>query len=133
MRISIAGALAGITLLASAASAQQFDVTPDREPSFPRSGRIHGYLIDPAGQGLRGVVALCTVDGRELEHTHTVAMRRGRFEFDTILPGTYILRTKTVGPVMTDLVPGPDQRVTVVARRVVRPHLTAVPGTRARQ
>jgi hypothetical protein len=123
MRAFTTAALAG--LLVSAANAAPEPINPEREPTFPRSGKIHGYLVDPAGQGLRGIVAICTVDGRELDSTHSVQQRRGRFEFDAILPGTYILRVKTVGPVTSDLAPAADQQVTVRSRRVERPHLVA--------
>jgi len=128
MRAFTTGVLAGLIFAGGAALAA--DKRAERQPSFPKSGRIHGYLVDSAGQGLRGMVAICSQDGRELEIEHSVALNRGRFEFGPLLPGTYLLRVKTVGPVVTDLVPPPDVRVTVRANQVERPHLVAPGGPR---
>ena len=95
------------------------------EPSFRKGGHIHGYLITPAGQGLSGVVALCTPDGRKMTLHTTNGIRRGRFDMDNLLPGRYLLRVDTIGPFITDLEPPADVEVEVRAGRVSRPHLVA--------
>jgi hypothetical protein len=117
-----AGLIAGALLLAAGAHAVPEKKT---EPTFKNLGHIHGYLIAPSGQGLRGMVALADESGRTLSLHPSFAIRKGRFDIDNLLPGTYVLRAQTVGPEATDLVPGPPMSVTVKRGTVHRPRLVA--------
>lgn len=130
MRVITTGLVAGLLVVAGAVAGRADFPNARREPSFKPSGAIHGYLVNGAGEGLSGMVALCDADGRVMSEHHTSALRRGRFDIDTLLPGTYTLRVKWVGPYTTDLVPPADMQVTVRAKHVERPHLVARTGPR---
>jgi hypothetical protein len=127
MRLVTRGVLLGVVLVAGAAQA-----VPERklEPTFRRLGHIHGYFVTPSGEGLNGLVALCTPDGRTISLHHTTAMRKGRFDIDNLFSGQYRLRVVSVGPYPTDLEPPDDMAVVVRPNRVVRPRIVADVGGR---
>lgn len=125
MRAITAGIMAGAILIMGAASA---DFTGRWEPTFKAGGHIHGYLIDPTGRGLTGIVSLLDAGGRRISQHVTQSIRRGRFDINDLTPGTYRLHVDTVGPTTTDVVPPDDATVTVRAKTVARPHLTAKTG-----
>jgi hypothetical protein len=122
MRILRTGLLLGVVLAAGGAQAK---VEKKQEDTFYRNGHIHGHLVDPAGQGLTGIVVLCTPDGRRIASYETNSYRRGRFDIDNLLPGSYRLHVDTVGAVVSDLAPPDDRVVEVRNGEVSRPRLTA--------
>ena len=96
-----------------------------REPTFKRDGHIHGYLLDPAGKGMSGVIALTTADGCRISLHESDSHRRGRFDIDNIFPGRYRLQVESLGTVTTDLVSPDAVEVEVRAGRVSRPRIIA--------
>src|SRR5262245_9132807 len=69
----------------------QTAVTADARPNEP--GRVNGIVTDERGQPLGG--AAVTLAGDRL--LFAVADSTGRFQFDHVLPGTYLLRVHLAG------------------------------------
>ena len=90
-----------------------------------RDGHIHGYLLDPSGKGMTGVIALTTADGCRISLHESNSFRRGRFDIDNIFPGRYRLQVESLGTVLTDLVPPDPVEVEVRGGRVSRPRIIA--------
>jgi len=133
MRVIAAGLLAG-ALVMGAAQAQdkvKLDAVSaprdkrQRAAGFRADGQIHGYLVTPAGQGLRGMVTLATREGLKLSYHYSHAQSRGRFEIDGLQPGRYQLRVDTLGLELGDLLPPEPIEVEVRSRQVTRPRLVA--------
>lgn len=120
MRKLALGLIAGLVLTAAAAHA-----VPEvkREKTFPPGGHIHGYVVDPAGEGVSGWVALEGLDGCRFRAVFANSYRRGRFDIDNLLPGRYKLRVESIYRPDSDLVPGDAVEVEVKADKVSRPHL----------
>jgi len=134
MRGRIATLVAALVVTAVAAHAQP-DIERERredereqrreERRQESLGDIRGRLVDPAGQGLRGVVSLCMPDGCRLSRHTTWGLRNGEFVIRNLEPGRYLLRTETIGPEVNDLIPGEDVQITVRSGGTIRPRLVA--------
>jgi hypothetical protein len=122
MRALRMGLMVGLVLVAGVAQAK---IEARREPTFKRDGHIHGYLLDPAGRGLTGVVALTTADGCRISLHETDSHRRGRFDIDNVFPGRYKVQVESLGTVLGDLESPAPVEVEVRAGRVSRPRLIA--------
>jgi hypothetical protein len=120
MRAWGAGLVAAAVLAAGAAQAK---IEKKPEPGFGGSGHIHGYLVTPAGQGITGMVALRTEDGRLIEMYDTAAYRNGRFDIDNLFPGTYRLSVESLGTTLNDMRKPEDKVVKVSESHVSRPKL----------
>jgi hypothetical protein len=90
-----------------------------------KPGRIRGYLVDAAGKGLYGIVALKTMDGTRVSLHETNANENGVFEIEGVMPGRYKLHVQTLGSVVTDMNAPADVEVEVKSDDVARPMLKA--------
>jgi hypothetical protein len=123
MRRLLAGVITATTLLTAGASWASH--RNEKDPSIAGRGLIRGFLVDPSGRGLRGIVWLCTADGCKISQWDSSVLRYGRFYIDNLNPGRYRLHVDTVGPDINDLVPPEDMEVEVRADHVTRPQLVA--------
>lgn len=114
-----AGALLGLVSAAGAVPEKK------TEHTFKDLGHIHGYFINPAGEGLSGVVVLKTASGRVISQHDSHAFRKGRFDIDNLLPGRYRLGIASVGTNILDLDAPDDVEVEVRPDKVERPRLIA--------
>jgi hypothetical protein len=123
MRRWVIGVVLGAVFLA-AAGPLAAKGTEERHQDFQKGrGRIRGYLIDPAGNGLRGVVALCTAGGGTLSVHNAFRAEKGEFVIDGIRPGTYRLHIDTLGPETGSLAKPADVEVVVRANQTARPKI----------
>jgi hypothetical protein len=92
------------------------------------SGMVRGHLVDPAGQGIPGLVALTTANGAVLAQTHAMAIQGGRFDLGRIAPGRYFLRVTSLGPITYELQRPEPLEIIVVKDKTLHPVLTAPAG-----
>lgn len=120
----VKGALLGVAVLGVAGAAL---AVPEKktEPTFKNLGHIHGYLINEAGEGLSGLVALKSTSGRILSLHHSYARAKGRFDIDNLLPGRYKLGVESLGTNIVNLEAPADIDIEVLPNKVIRPRLAA--------
>lgn len=92
------------------------------------SGMVRGHLVDPAGQGIPGLVALTTPNGAVLAQTHAVSIQGGRFDLGRIAPGRYFLRVTSLGPITYELKRPEPLEIVVLKDKTLHPVLTALEG-----
>jgi len=124
----------GILFAASAAQADWFDYENRwerryRQRTLSPSGYVRGHLVDPAGQGLPGLVALTTPNGAIVLQAYAASIQGGRFDLGRVAPGRYLLRVTSLGPVTAELQRPAPVEVVVEKGRTSRPLITAQPGT----
>jgi hypothetical protein len=144
MRIAVAGIAAVLALSAAVSEARPKPQreTPEAEARRDEArdmrmdaklrgraclpgGYIHGCLVDTAGQGIGGLVALRTMDGCRVSQHVTFGVKHGRFLIDHVLPGRYQLTVDSLGPAVNEIEPPAPLTVTVVANQVSRPVIIA--------
>lgn len=132
MRVLSVLGMIGLLAAVPAGAERDADFRDFRLRTLQPSGRIKGNLVDPAGQGLRGMVALSALNGAVISEHHCIATRGGQFETGRLAPGRYLLRVTSLGPITAPELERPAPlEVVVQANRTARPVLTATPGTPA--
>ena len=125
--------LLGILFAATAARADWLDFENRWEKRYRHrtlnpSGHVRGHLVDPAGQGLPGLVALTTPSGAIISQAYAASIQGGRFNFGRIAPGRYLLRVTSLGPITSELERPAPVEIIVEKGRTLHPVITALPG-----
>lgn len=125
--------LLGVLFAATAARADWLDFENRwdkryRHRTLNPSGYVRGHLLDPAGQGVPGLVALTTPSGAIVVQAYAASIQGGRFDFGRVAPGRYFLRVSSFGPITYELERPAPMEIVVEKDRTVHPLLTAQPG-----
>jgi hypothetical protein len=118
MRTLLAGlAAVGVVL----AAAETVEARRERDPVLPRAGSIRGYMLDPAGQPITGVIGLRTAGDCLVSLHHSDSGRDGLFVLENLAPGVYTISVEAVSTFAPDLRSGNRVSVEVFPGRVSRP------------
>jgi len=125
--------LLGLLFAATAARADSLDFENRWEKRYRHrtlnpSGYVRGHLVDPAGQGMPGLVALTTPSGAIVVQAYAASIQGGRFDFGRVAPGRYMLRVTSLGPITYELERPAPMEIVVEKDRTLHPVLTAQPG-----
>jgi anti-sigma factor RsiW len=125
--------LLGLLFAATAARADWFDYENRWEKRYRHrtlnpAGYVRGHLVDPAGQGVPGLVALTTPSGAIVFQAYAASIQGGRFDMGRVAPGRYLLRVTSLGPITSELERPAPVEIVVEKGQTVHPVLTAQPG-----
>lgn len=128
MKKSVAGIAVRLAVVCGAAAMLLSAVQPvAARGKSVRRGTIHGVLENPAGQGLSGVISLCSRDGAKIHQFATTRHENGHFLLKSILPGKYLLHVDSIAGELTGLDRPRDVEFEVLSGKTVRPRLVAEP------